>query len=269
MTPSEPILPRSWKNRYPFRIATTSFIFPAGYLENVDRLGPYVDEIELLMFESSPASRPDTALAADLAALAEAHAVRYDVHLPVDLPLTHPDAGERRKACRVLQAFIEVLLPLDPTAFVLHLEPPAEVRPDNGLVAWQRRASESLAAILQTGLEGRRLALENLFFPYSWLAPLLVEWDLSVCLDTGHLALQGQDLEPFLATFADRIAIGHLHGLRNGRDHAPLTGLPGSYGAPLAQWLGRFQETVTLEVFALDALETSLICLDALMAPIL
>jgi hypothetical protein len=58
MAPPFQDLPRSYKKRYPFRIGTTSFIYPAGYTENVARLGPHVDEIEILMFESHPDSRP-------------------------------------------------------------------------------------------------------------------------------------------------------------------------------------------------------------------
>ena len=263
--PTPPILPRSWKQQYPFRLATTSFIFPADYGENVDRLGPYVDEIELLMFESRPESRPTRALVGSLASLAQKHRVTYNVHLPVDLDPTHPEDRLRRRACRTLQAFIDILLPLEPSVFVLHLVPPEGLGRGKALVPWQRRASASLKEILGVGLEPRRLALENLFFPFHWLTPVLVDRDLSVCLDTGHLALQGGALEAFLTDFGDRIAIAHLHGLRDGRDHAPLTALPKAYHAPLAAWLGRFQGTVSLEVFGFEALEASLFHLDRMM----
>ena len=266
--PTPPILPRSWKQQYPFRLATTSFIFPADYGENVDRLGPYVDEIELLMFESRPGGRPTRALVRSLASLAKEHHVTYNVHLPVDLDPTHPEASLRRQACGTLQFFIETLLPLEPSVFVLHIVPPEGLGEGGELLRWQGRASESLAEILRVGLDPRRLALENLSFPFSRLAPVLVDRDLSVCLDTGHLALQGGELDAFLTDFGERIAIAHLHGIEDGRDHAPLTALPASYRAPLVRWLGRFQGTVSLEVFGLDALQTSLTCLDRLLARI-
>ena len=92
-----PILPQSWKQRYPFRLGTTSFIYPAGYLENVTRLGPHLDEIELLMFESQPASRPTEKLVQDLQQLGQSQAVTYNVHLPTDLALTHPDRALRHR----------------------------------------------------------------------------------------------------------------------------------------------------------------------------
>ena len=47
----ERLMPTSLKRRFPFRLATTSFIHPAGYTVNVRRLAPLVDEIELLFLE--------------------------------------------------------------------------------------------------------------------------------------------------------------------------------------------------------------------------
>lgn len=266
MIPSAPLLPRSWKKRYPFSTGTTSFILPAGYTENVDCLGPYVDEIELLMFESQPGSRPTRRLAGDLAALAQKHTLTYNVHLPVDVDLTHPDLAMRRTACRIVQEFIAVLLPLAPTVFVVHLTPPAGIREGRELAAWQRLAAGSIDEVLQTGLAGRRLAVENLLFPHAWLMPIVEQLDLSVCMDTGHLALQGDDPAAFLTAWKSRIAIGHLHGLGSGRDHAALTGLPNEYQTVLAAWLAGFSGTVSLEVFALEPLRESLACLDRMMA---
>ena len=266
MTPEFHALPRSWKKRYPFRTGTTSFIYPAGYTENVARLGPYVDEIELLMFESGAGSRPTEDLVRRLASLGENYAITYNIHLPTDLDLTHPDRTHRRKTCRILQNFITTLMPLDPSVYVLHLSPPEGIRPDKDLSTWQNIAADTLREILQTGLSGRQLALENLFFNYAFLHPLIEAFDLSVCMDTGHLALQSGDLEAFLLQYGPRIAIGHLHGLSNGRDHRALTGLPVGYQIPLTTWLKRFTGSISLEVFAFDPLLESLTCLDRMMA---
>lgn len=260
-------LPRSWKKRYPFRTATTSFIYPADYTENVVLLGSYVDEIEILMFESGAGSRPTGSLVRRLAKLAEEYAITYNIHLPTDLDLTHPDRSHRQDACVILLQFIETLLPLDPSVYVLHLSPPEGIQRDKDLSAWQAIAGGTIEKILQSGLSGRRLALENLFFPYAWLDPLIEAYDLSVCLDTGHLALQSGDLEVFLEHYGHRIAIGHLHGIRDGQDHRALTGLPDHYRASLAAWLKRFTGSVSLEVFAFEPLLESLTCLDRLMAP--
>ncbi len=259
-------LPRSYKKRYPFRIGTTSFIYPAGYTENIARLGPHVDEIEILMFESHPDSRPTGQLVRELGSQAEQLSLTYNIHLPTDLDLTDPEPSRRRSACRILREFITTLMPLDPSIYVLHLPPPDGIRSAEHLHRWHSIAAESLRKILSAGLPGRCLALENLFFPYDRLDPLIEEFDLSVCLDTGHLALQSGDLEAFLQKYGPRIAIGHLHGLCDGEDHRALGGLPDHYLTVLKNWLEGFHGSVSLEVFAFESLLESLTFLERMMA---
>jgi len=265
MTSKLPMLPDSWKKRYPFRTGTTSFIYPAGYIDNVVRLGPFLDEIELLMFESQPESRPSDRLIHDLARLGEDHAITYNIHLPTDLALTHPERDVRDRAGRIMQDFILRLAPLDPSVYVLHLEPPGDILNAKPLRDWQQLAADCLGNLLQTGIPARRLALENLFFPFDWLDPLIEAFDLCVCMDIGHLALQNGDAEKFLKTYGTRIAIGHLHGLRGDQDHVALSGLPTEYRRLLAAWLRAFTGTVSLEVFAYEPLLASLACLDEMM----
>ena len=260
------MLLRSWKKRYPFRIGTTSFIYPAGYTDNVARLGSYVDEIELLMFESRPDCRPTGYLVEALAEMGHEYDLTYNIHLPTDLDLTHPNRSRRNRACRILCEFMTILAPLNPSVYVLHLAPPADANGHGEVSAWQGIAAESLGEILATGVPGRRLALENLMFPFAWLAPLVAHFDLGVCLDTGHLALQSADLPAFLRQYGPRIVIGHLHGLLDGRDHGPLSGLPTGYREPLRTWLASFTGSVSLVVFAFDPLLASLVDLDEMMA---
>ena len=38
----------------PFRLGTTSFIYPDHIIPNVKKIGAFFDEIELLVFESKP-----------------------------------------------------------------------------------------------------------------------------------------------------------------------------------------------------------------------
>ena len=48
-----PPLKKVYKEKYPFRLGTTSFIYPDKYVANIRLLGPYLDEIEVLLFEST------------------------------------------------------------------------------------------------------------------------------------------------------------------------------------------------------------------------
>jgi hypothetical protein len=45
-----PALNKSYKGLFPFNIGTTSFIYPDDYVPNVKMLGPYLGNIELLLF---------------------------------------------------------------------------------------------------------------------------------------------------------------------------------------------------------------------------
>ena len=82
-----PALPKSYKGLYQFRLGTTSFIYPDHYLPNVKMLGPYLNEIELLLFESAYDSLPSKHEIKELSILAEEFDITYDIHLPIDISL--------------------------------------------------------------------------------------------------------------------------------------------------------------------------------------
>jgi hypothetical protein len=91
------------KNGSPFPCACPSFVYPAGYVDNVRHLAPHVDEIELLFFESRFAdSLPSRALIRELAQLARSGDITYNVHLPTDICFRAPGrrlCGKRRWMC--------------------------------------------------------------------------------------------------------------------------------------------------------------------------
>jgi hypothetical protein len=75
-----PSLARSYKGIFPFKLGTTSFIYPDHYIPNVKMLGPYLDEIELLLFESLPADAlPSKAVIAELSDLAREYDLTYNI----------------------------------------------------------------------------------------------------------------------------------------------------------------------------------------------
>ena len=47
---------KSIRGQFDFRVAATSFLIPADWETNVSQVGPLVDEIELLFFDSRPAA---------------------------------------------------------------------------------------------------------------------------------------------------------------------------------------------------------------------
>ena len=119
---SSPLLLRGYKGRFPFTLACPSFIYPADYLPNVRRLGPYLDEIELLFLEgASSGSLPDHLLIRELADLAESLDLTYNVHLPTDISLTAENKVRREQAAAAITRVFDLVQPLEPSACVLHL----------------------------------------------------------------------------------------------------------------------------------------------------
>lgn len=262
---TDPNLTKSYKKAYPFRLGTTSFIYPDDYLPNIRRIGPYLDEIELLMFESrSPENLPSTSLIEEMKEAAEMHDLRYNIHLPTDVSLTDPACQHR--AVEVLGRFIRRTLPLLPTAYALHLPYDLPSESPEAVEGWRKMAANGIRKLLDCGVESRRLAIETLDYPFAWIEDILEAYDLSVCFDIGHLFLNDLDPTPFFSAFESRIPLIHLHGVREGRDHLALDALPEARAKAVAKILDHFKGTVSLEVFSFPRLAASLAFLEELMA---
>jgi sugar phosphate isomerase/epimerase len=253
--------PPSLKQAFPFRLGTTSYLLPAEILPNVEYLAPLVDDVELVLFESDELSNlPDAPTVARLAALAAAHDLTYTVHFPLDADLASPDEDTRQRSVGKCRRIVETVGSLAPFAYLLHLPPP----PEGGVPArrpWQARLEQSLEALLAAGLEPRRLCAETLAYPFAYAAPLVERYDLSVCLDIGHLLLGGYSLPEHLTAYLPRCRVLHLHGVIAGADHRDLTGLhPADLEAVLhaASSEGAAERVVTLEVFSQPDFERSL-----------
>lgn len=259
-TPMPPTLSSSFKNRFPFTLATTSFIYADDYVPNVRRLGPFVDEIELLLFESG--SLPSRKTIRELAALSREHAVGYDIHLPSDVSVGHVDPRRREGAVASLLRVFERVCPLSPSTLTLHIPWEGPSRRPEFFLPWKDRVRQSLAELISAVDNPARISVETLDYPLEWLADVIDEAGLAVCADVGHLLLQGQELPRVFDRFGSRVSIIHLHGVENGRDHLPLDCLPQTAADTVQRVLSEFRGIVSLEVFAFDALEVSLKWLD-------
>ncbi|MDJ0668526.1 MAG: cobamide remodeling phosphodiesterase CbiR [Desulfobacterales bacterium] len=264
-TPDYPRLPRSWKNRYPFRLACPSFVYPDDYDVNVDCLGPHVDEIELLFFEGRRESRPTSALVDRLVRLGKRHAVGYNVHLPTDLLLWDDDTLAVETAAGTIKTLTRILTPLNPRFYVLHLERPTSPAGSAGKRAWQACVTKGLKMLIAKGCPVRNFRVENQTAPLDWIAPLLEAFDMDLCLDIGHLQLAGEDLASTLSRWPKRIRALHIHGVSGGRDHRALSCLPIRDQVALTDFLKTFDGSVCVEVFGYQALCDSLLVLEEWM----
>jgi sugar phosphate isomerase/epimerase len=256
---SFPSLTKSYKGCFPFKIGTTSFIYPDLYVPNVEMLGPFLDEIELLLFESTPvASLVSKPVIRELKQLSRDLEVSYNIHLPTDISISDPSTADRNQAVETLVRIIEQVAPLTPATYTLHVPFPNQISNDDHLRNWQDIVYRNLAKIVRSGVQADKIAIETLDYPLAYLAQIIDDLKLSICLDAGHLMLYGYDIARFCQTYGAKISIMHLHGVKNNRDHLPLDLLPADSMQLILEILQTFTASLSLEVFSFKHLETSL-----------
>lgn len=252
----------SLKNRFPFRLGTTSYIIPADLEANVAFLADKVDDIELVLFESHEISNlPDAATLRVLKEIADRYDLTYTVHLPLDAWLGHAQEAVRVNSLDKCMRVMECTAPLNPFAYIVHFHgdhrgdsPSPEM---NRWIDGHRRAVERL---LQA-VPAEQLCVETLDYPYDLIEDIVIDYGLSVCLDVGHHVLNGAALEACLDRYLPRIRVIHLHGVEAGDDHRSLACLPDGLLAALINRLGGRPEklrVLTLEIFDEEVLNESM-----------
>lgn len=252
------LLSKSFKNKYPFRLGTTSYIYPDRILPNVMKLGPFLDEIELLLFESDPGSLPDPKEIASLREAAREFDITYNIHLPTDIYLGADNPDNRQQAVDISKKIFDLTRCLTPSTCTLHLEYDMPSDDESDRKRWQENVCNSMEKLLSYGMSASSLSVETLTYPYAWIANIVEALDLSVCLDVGHLFIKNVDAVEFYNAHADKVSIIHLHGRTGRDDHKPLNTLSESEWAAVLGILEQFHGVVSLEVFNLAYLESSL-----------
>ncbi len=253
-------LGKSFKGKYPFRIGTTSFIYPDLYSENVKKLAPFVDEIELLFFESRhPDSLPDEYEIKELANLKRTFDITYNIHLPTDIVIAAANPNERKAAVETISRVIAMTSELDPVTYTLHI--PYVTYP-GGPNVWQAYLIKGLATLFENGMDQSLISLETLDYSPVLFYEALERFDVSICLDVGHLFIHGFDPLKYYEKFRDRISIIHLHGVANGSDHLSLDKLNDKYCEIVRRLLKKFTGSLSIEVFSFNDLKSSLDVFD-------
>jgi hypothetical protein len=225
---------KNYRGRFPFKLATTSYIYPDEIVPNVARLAPSFDEIELVLFESRS---QDNIQVNRLIELSSLHRVGFNVHLPIDISLGDASEEIRRNGISVVKKLIEQTLCLNPSFYTLHLEfikPPnfpllkgvkGKFMQDPDVEGWRRRLVPCLKEILDGGIESKRISVENLEYPFEWIEDIVRDFGFS----RDHLGI-GKLSKPVLKTILS--CLHHYHGI------------------------------VSIEVFSIDALKSSLAILE-------
>ena len=258
-----PHLPKSYKGFYPFKLSTTSFIYPDNYIPNVKMLGPFVDEIELLLFESNDIESLFSASVVDeLQHLARDLNLTYNIHLPTDIAISAHDDRQQQDAVETFKHVIQRLVPLEPSVFCLHVPYNESDYQSTKVNQWRDRVRSNMECLLSNGTDASVISIETLDYPLELIEDIIADLNFSVCLDVGHLMLHGNDIDDIFNRFSSKISIIHLHGVDSNRDHLSLDHLPERYIYPIIEILNRFTGIVSLEVFSYDHLKPSLHVLE-------
>ncbi len=258
----QPKLSRSYRGFYPFKLSVPSFVYPASWADNVRALGPFVDEIELLLLESGPENLPSATQIDELERLADTLELTYNVHLPTDIFPGHSNSFIRRRAIDALRRVLDLVGPLGPSTCTLHLTPSADIQTADQIASWRDRLNEDLEQILSNGFLPEQISVENLFYPFDWSEPVITGLGLFVCMDVGHLMVSGMDAGRFFEEWRHRISIMHLHGVNGNQDHLNLDRLNPAQMETVLKMLTRYRGTVSIEVFSLAGLSSSLAVLE-------
>jgi sugar phosphate isomerase/epimerase len=191
--------------------------------------------------------------------LKEERQLSYTVHLPLwSLEPSTPVQAVRRGSVDTLVDAVLRLAPLQPEVYVLHatgalaseFSRMKAVQAMRSLVLqlFVAQAQRSIAELLErTGLPPRKFAVETIDFPFDLTMDLAQTFDLSMCLDVGHVVAgytTGVTLFEALDQMLPRLAEVHLHDayhreLPNGMvqvaDHIAL----GTGDLPIGDFLDR------------------------------
>ncbi|MDL2124177.1 MAG: TIM barrel protein [Deltaproteobacteria bacterium] len=257
-----PFISKSYKHAYPFKIGTTSYIYPDHIIPNVKMLAPYFDEIELLLFESRFDSLPTMQQITELALLAEQYDLSYNVHLPIDISLTDSNPLARSKSVNVIKRICDLTYVLTPSTYTLHLPCDETSFDGDGLKIWHDFAADGIEKLIATGIKSQAISIETLAYPFEWLEEIIKAFKLSVCIDIGHLLVNGFDVKKVFDKHSSITSIIHLHGVENKKDHVTLNRLSLEQMDQIIGILKRYYGVVSLEVFSFDNLNSSLTFLE-------
>lgn len=234
-------------------MGTTSYIIPADLLTNVLFLADKVDDIELILFESEEITNlPDAATVQKLKEISKRHDLTYTVHLPLDTWMGHEQSSVRQRSVDKCLRVIECTAPLAPFAYVIHFhgDHPGE-SPAPDMVRWIEGHRRSVERLIQV-VAPEDLCVEILDYPYDLIDGIVSDYQLSVCLDIGHLLLYGYAPEDYFDRYLPRSRVIHLHGVEEGQDHRSVAFVPAGLLTTLVNRLGNGPNktrVLTMEIF--------------------
>ena len=240
------------KRTYPFRIGCTSYVIGADIIPNVEYMADYVDDVELVLFESCDMCNfPRKEDISELRRIANSQGLSYSVHFPIDKKAAAADGKERQDFFEQVKAVISLTHELQPSGYLLHLEGISKHSTKAEISDWENRV-DILCSNLVTipELDPSLLCVETLGYAPEYNYKIVQRYGLSFCIDIGHLWLYEMDWKSSCDKMIGTTRIIHLHGVQGGKDHLSLA----VHDKPqlrdfVQRYLRSYRGVLTLELF--------------------
>ncbi|MBF0469587.1 MAG: hypothetical protein HQK61_12005, partial [Desulfamplus sp.] len=131
---------------------------------------------------------------------------------------------------------------------------------------WRDRARESLQMLSTVFHDPSIISVETLDYPFEYIGDIVEACKMSVCVDAGHLILNGYSIDELFKKYKKRIPLIHLHGVDFSssmpKDHQSIDKTPARLIAPTLNVIRQFKGVVSLELFNYEHLCSSLTFLN-------
>ncbi|MEG2183769.1 MAG: cobamide remodeling phosphodiesterase CbiR [Cloacibacillus sp.] len=240
--------------RFPgVRLGGTSWVVPGAFSENMRVLSKEAQDMQLVLFDNQYGSNiPTQTEVRELAALRRDLDMSCTVHFPDDICLS-TDAAERVRCEDSCLRIMELFAPLEPFAWILHLDGELFGRfPSADMPAWLEKSGGSLKRLADNIDEPAAICVETLDYNIEIACPLIEERGLSMCLDIGHLVRYGHPVLEQMRRYLPHTRCLHIHGVtEDGTDHVSMSSFDPALFRAIVSMLaqdGR-ERVMTLEVF--------------------
>lgn len=243
--------------RFPgIRLGGTSWVIQGSFADNLRVLSEEVQDMQLVLFDNSYGSNlPTQEEVRELAALRRELNMSCTVHFPNDICLS-PNTAERVRCEDSCLRIMELFAPLDPFAWILHLD--GELfgrRPSADMPTWLEKSSRSLEKLAANSENPAAIAVETLDYDIKTVCPLIEERGLSICMDIGHLIRYGHPVLEQLKLYLPKIRTLHIHGVNeDGTDHLNMSFFSPALFHAITALLASdgLERVMTVEVFEKD-----------------
>ncbi len=261
------------KNKFPFRLGTSSYIIPDDIIPNVKYLANKIDDIEIVLFESNGITNmPNQEVINDMINLADRNDLTYTIHLPFDIPIGATDENIRKKSVVKCLRTIKLMEQVNPFAYILHLVGQYDTMEnlENGetIYDWLPAIDKSMSELASASIDTSLICIENLRYPFEAVEGIINKYGLSVCLDIGHILINEYPLEKYMDRYFSKTKVFHISGIIDGVDHKDISNLDINILQYLIRYIKKNKTrniVVTMEIFSESDFNKSMKVMESLV----